>query len=403
MSNPVNSENLHMARDNTTSWFLPESIQEFIPPAAESVDQLRRQLLDLYYSYGYQLVMPPLAEYRDVLVSGAGADLDDITINLHSDPGERSLGIRSDFTPQVARIDSRHQASQVSSSRYCYFGETLLAKPRKTLGSRNPFQAGVELFGCPQISADQEMVELMLTSVRQVTSEPLYLQLGHIGIFRRLCQLAELDAAAATLCEQIVRCRSFTDIATFSDSTIADPVIAQAMKELPRMIGMADMLDHAHTLLSPIDAEIDDALSQIEHIRKAIGQLDSQVELVIDLANIRGYSYHNAIVYSCYSDKKLLAQGGRYDGIGTYFGKEQSATGFSIDVDALLSIYQARKHEVVWVAQQQKDAASGWIQQHRNRGGRCVVALEANEQPPSICSHQLIKDTADWVVVARDA
>ena len=387
-----------MQIDSTNSWFLPESIQEFIPPEAESVDTLRRKLLDLYFSYGYQLVMPPLAEYRDALVSGAGADLADITLNLHSSPDERSLGIRSDFTPQIARIDSQHQNAQ-TSGRYCYFGETFLTRPRKPLGSRNPFQAGVELFGSNRISADEEMVELMLASIRQEVDDGLHLQLGHIGIFRRLCQLAELDNSKAKLCEQIMRRRSFTDIASFSKAHINDDVVSLAMQELPRMVGSVAVLDKARALLSPLDESIAEAVEHMQSISDSIHKADETVEVVIDCADVRGYSYHNALLYSCYCKDKLLAQGGRYDGIGKYFGHEKSATGFSIDIDALLLWQHIKATDLVWVEKNQRQTAEQWIKSYRSGGGRCIIALDSSEQPPAWCSHRLKQEGNGWKLV----
>jgi ATP phosphoribosyltransferase regulatory subunit len=127
-------------------WLLPDGVEEVLPAQAESVEHLRRTLLDLYHSWGYRLVIPPLMEFTESLLVGLGEDLDLLTFKLTDQLSGRTLGIRADITPQVARIDA-HSLAEEGVTRLCYAGSTLHTRPKSLLASRSPLQVGAELYG----------------------------------------------------------------------------------------------------------------------------------------------------------------------------------------------------------------------------------------------------------------
>ena len=105
-------------------WILRQGIEEALPEQAASLECLRRDLLDLYASWGYEMVMPPFIDHIESLLTGTGRDLDLQTFKLVDQLSGRTLGIRADMTPQAARIDA-HQLNREVPTRLCYIGTVL--------------------------------------------------------------------------------------------------------------------------------------------------------------------------------------------------------------------------------------------------------------------------------------
>ena len=138
-------------------WLLPDGVDEVLPERAQVVEHLRRQLLDLYNCWGYDLVIPPMVEFTDSLLSGSGSDLDLMTFRITDQLSGRMMGIRADITPQTARMDA-HSLRREGPSRLCYAGTVLHTRPRGPLESRTPISIGVELFGEATVAADIEVM-----------------------------------------------------------------------------------------------------------------------------------------------------------------------------------------------------------------------------------------------------
>jgi ATP phosphoribosyltransferase regulatory subunit len=109
-------------------WVLPEYIEDILPSQASAIEGLRRRILDLFRSHGYELVMPPMLEYLESLLTGTGHDLDLRTFKLVDQLSGRLLGLRADITPQVARIDA-HLLNREGVTRLCYAGSVAHAQP----------------------------------------------------------------------------------------------------------------------------------------------------------------------------------------------------------------------------------------------------------------------------------
>jgi ATP phosphoribosyltransferase regulatory subunit len=142
------------------NWLLPEHIADALPSEAARIEGLRRTLLDLFRVHGYELVMPPLLEHLDSLLTGSGQDLKLRTFKLVDQLSGRTLGVRADMTPQVARIDA-HLLNRQGVTRLCYCDSVLHTLPASLAASREPIQIGAELYGHAGVAADREVIRLM--------------------------------------------------------------------------------------------------------------------------------------------------------------------------------------------------------------------------------------------------
>jgi len=311
------------------NWLLPEYIADALPAEALHIERLRRILLDRLASHGYELVMPPLLEYLDSLLTGTGQDLDLKTFKLADQLSGRTLGIRADITPQVARIDA-HLLNRAGVTRLCYCGSVLHTLPATIAASREPLQIGAELYGYAGIEADLEIIRQLAASLEAAGVPATRLDLGHVGIFSALAEAAGLDAVREHHLLTLLQAKDGPGVAAFC-AALPEP-FAGALARLPSLYGDADVLRRAASELPALPA-IRMALESLEQIIGAAPELPFS----IDLSDLRGYQYHNGVVFAAYRADypAAIACGGRYDGAGEIFGRARPATGFSFDLREL--------------------------------------------------------------------
>jgi ATP phosphoribosyltransferase regulatory subunit len=308
------------------NWLLPEYLADALPHEAAQIERLRRAVLDRFRLNGYELVMPPMLEYLDSLLTGSGSDLTLRTFKLVDQLSGRTLGLRADMTPQVARIDA-HLLNRQGVTRLCYCDSVLHTLPASQAASREPIQLGAELFGYSGVEADLEVIRLLAAVLTTAGTPASRIDISHVGVFRSLAHAAGLDALTEARIMQLLQVKDIPGLAECC-SAIAAPY-RSAFLRLPELYGGGDILETAARDL-PALPEISSALETMRHLRTAMPDLP----LSFDLADLRGYHYHNGVVFAAYYPgfPSAIAQGGRYDGVGKDFGRARPATGFSMDL-----------------------------------------------------------------------
>ncbi|HXF47436.1 MAG TPA: ATP phosphoribosyltransferase regulatory subunit [Burkholderiaceae bacterium] len=375
-------------------WLLPEGISDVLPAEARRVEELRRALLDLYASYGYQLVIPPLIEYLDSLLTGTGRDLDLRTFKLVDQLSGRQLGLRADITPQTARIDA-HILNRSGVVRLCYAGSVLHTRPAHPLATRQPIQVGAELYGHEGPAADAEVQELAVASLRRAGVERVLLDLGHTGIVRAL--LADAPAAVA---EDILEALAAKDMPTLREAAArAAPATAAAVLTLTRLHGDASVIDEARREL-PATREIGRALDDLARLVEA-----SRADAVsVDLADLHGYRYYTGVNFAAYAAQvsSALLRGGRYDDIGRAFGRARPATGFSIDLRDLARLNHAATPAAILAPADGDRELARVVDELRARGEVVVRQLTPGESAPEAVDRVLRRIDGRWQIVALD-
>jgi len=317
-------------------WLLPEGIDEVLPPESAVLEGLRRELVDLYRSWGYEQVFPPFIEFVESLLSNASEDLDLQTFKLTDQMSGRTLGIRADITPQAARIDA-HRLRRDAPTRLCYVGTVLLSRSDDFGGSRSPLQVGCELYGHSGVESEWEVVSLMLETLRRSGVEDIYLDLGHVGIFGGLARAAGLDHAQEMALFEALQRKAQSEIATLVEGFGLSPETGGMLCSLSELSG-EDALLRGRTLLAGAGSEVRQALDELERLAALINQRLPGLPLHYDLAELRGYHYHTGVVFAAYAPGlgQEMARGGRYDAVGKVFGRARPACGFSADLKTLL-------------------------------------------------------------------
>ncbi|BAL23155.1 ATP phosphoribosyltransferase regulatory subunit [Azoarcus sp. KH32C] len=378
-------------------WVLPDYIQDALPAEAEQLERLRRRLLDAFRSHGYQLVMPPLLEYLDSLTTGAGPDLKLRTFKLVDQLSGRTMGVRADMTPQVARIDA-HLLNRAGVTRLCYCASVLHALPSSLTATREPLQLGAELYGHSGIDADIEIVRLLSEVMRLAEVPASRIDLGHVGIFRVLAARAGMVPEREETLFALLQAKDVPGLGELL-AEVAEPV-RSALLALPTLYGGAEVIEAARARL-PQDAEIGAALDDLARLSEALADLP----ISFDLADLRGYHYHNGVVFAAYGSGSpaALALGGRYDGIGRAFGRSRPATGFSLDLRELALGLPAAPQAGAILAPAGGDAElAGVVANLRAVGEVVMTALPGHEGSwkEAGCDRQLIKRDGRWAVEA---
>ena len=311
------------------AWLLPENVEDVLPPQAWRMEDMRRALLDLFRSRDYQLVVPPLMEYVDSLLTGVGADLDLKTFKLVDQLTGRLMGVRADITPQVARIDA-HLLAANTVNRLCYAGSVLHTQPDGFHRSREPIQIGAELYGEPGVDADLEILTLMLQGLTECGVKTLQLDIGHVGVYRALALEAGLSGEVEHRLFGALQAKDSSAVGVLTAGLSAP--LRDAFAALPLLYGDRSVLKEARARLPQL-AAVQAALDTLEALDHGLGN----VEATYDLAELRGYGYHSGVVFAAYTGGRshAIAQGGRYDEVGRVFGRARPATGFSLDLREL--------------------------------------------------------------------
>ena len=325
--------------DGKNRWLLPEGFEDLLPEQAEQLERLRRELLDFYHSWGYQLIQPPFIEYLDSLLTGTGHDLDLQTFKLIDQLSGRLLGLRADMTPQAARIDA-HRLQRQAPSRLCYLGTVLRTLGDETADSRSPMQVGAELFGHAGPESDVEILELMVATLSRCGVKDVYIDLGHVGIYRGLAHDAGLDQEQEALLFEALQRKAIPEIDEFLEQLSLSAAQRERLAGLATLNGGREVLERARTLLEGSGDAVHKALDNLVRIAGLAQRRLPQLPLHFDLAELRGYQFHTGAVFAAFvADRgQEIARGGRYDEIGKVFGTARPATGFSTDLRTLMQL-----------------------------------------------------------------
>ena len=381
-------------------WLLPEDIADVLPAEARKVESLRRAILDLYQSYGYELVTPPILEFLDSLLTGTGSDLNLQTFKLVDQLSGRTLGLRADITPQVARIDA-HLLNRAGVTRLCYAGSVAHARTPVGSSAREELQLGAEIYGCATWEADLEAITLLLKTLSIAGMKKVYLDLSHAGILAGILDGQNLDKETIESLYGLLQSKDRPRLSQWA--TCLPPTVANALVALTELNGpCAEVLAKAKNGL-PKHVMIDQAIADLERLVAAAAKLSVNLELSIDFADLRGYQYHSGVMFAAYVDQlpQPIARGGRYDHVGQAFGRPRPATGFSLDLLTLAHLSPINVQQLAILAPWIEDATLEQAITKLRDSGEVVIQVPKGENVESAvyeCDRELVKQGNSWEV-----
>jgi ATP phosphoribosyltransferase regulatory subunit len=379
-----------------SAWVLPDHIADVLPSEARHIEELRRALLDTARGYGYELVMPPLLEHLESLLTGTGEALDLQTFKLVDQLSGRMMGLRADTTPQVARIDA-HLLNRQGVARLCYCGPVLHTRPGRPHATREPLQFGAEIYGHAGIEADLETLRLALDCLKAARLDGVQVDLGDARIPRTL--LAGIDMPARQLAD-VQAALAAKDASGLHSLTRDFPAAARdALRALVGLYGDIAVLDEAEQALEAFPA----LLPVIAGLRRLARALPAG-RASFDLADLRGYSYYSGARFAMYvaGASDAIVRGGRYDEVGQVFGRKRPAVGFSLDLRELVAVVRPRELRAAIRAPWSDDAGLGQaIGALRAQGETVVCVLPGHESEIDEfrCDRELVQGAGQWNVL----
>lgn len=386
----------------SSSWQLPDQIADVLPSEARHIEELRRLFLDTARSYGYELVMPPLLEHLESLLTGTGEALDLQTFKLVDQLSGRTLGLRADTTPQVARIDA-HLLNRSGVARLCYCGPVLHTRVERPNATREPLQFGAEIYGHAGLEADLEAQLLALDCLKAAKVSDLLVDMADTRIVTSLLAGASLDAHTLAQLHAALAAKDASELDSLS-ARLQDkisPAAIAGLKALLQLYGDDKVLDEAEKIL-PAMPGIEDALRNLRWLASQVG---SDVRVSFDLADLRGYAYYSGTRFAIYGQGAELARGGRYDEVGAVFGRNRPAAGFSLDLKELVSVLPPRPLKAAIRAPWGDDASlRAAIAALRAAGETvaCVLPGHEHEVHEFDCDRELVLASGQWTVQPRN-
>jgi ATP phosphoribosyltransferase regulatory subunit len=380
------------------NWLLPESLADILPAEARRIEELRRELLDLYRTYGFETVAPPLVEYIDSLLSGTGSDLNLRTCKLVDQASGRTLGVRADMTPQVTRIDA-HLLNRAGVTRLCYCGSVLHARAADALSSRELLQIGAEIYGHAGFEADLEILRLCLETVELAGVVQPRLDVCHAGVLKALLASDEAAAAQSEAIIALLREKDVPGLAELTTGMVGlRPETAIALKALPNLYGGPEVLERARDVLPDVPG-MSASLDTLQRLLDAL----SGVAVSLDLADVGSYGYHSGVTFALYAQgwRDALVRGGRYDDVSRAFGRARPATGFSLDLRKLAAGLPAASPTRAIRAPWGHDAGLQHAVRRLRRAGQVVIqTLPGHEQDQDefVCDRELVLRDDAWVL-----
>ncbi|PVV24786.1 MAG: ATP phosphoribosyltransferase regulatory subunit [gamma proteobacterium symbiont of Ctena orbiculata] len=387
-------------------WILPDGIDEVLPLEAGLIEQKRRELLDLYSSWGYDFVIPPFVEFLDSLLTGTGGDLDLNTFKLTDQLSGRLMGIRADITPQAARIDAHHIRSQCPT-RLCYLGTVLHTRSDGFAGTRSPLQIGAELYGHSGVESDIEVLRLMMETLKTTGVEDVYLDLGHVGIYKGLAQQAGLNNYQERELFDALQRKAMPEVDRLLEAFSIAPEHTAMLARLGELNG-DNALQQARDQLQGASKVVKEALEYLQMMADQIAVWLPEVPVHFDLAELRGYHFHTGVVFAAFvpGSGKEIARGGRYDAIGSVFGRSRPATGFSCDLKTLIRVahlpQQTAQNSAVFAPISDDQGLQQEIARLRAAGVRVVCALPGQDGDAEEmgCNQQLVLTDGQWRLIS---
>lgn len=384
-------------------WLLPEGIEESLPDESAWLEKYRRELLDMFSTWGYELVITPLIEYLDSLLIGPSDDLDLQTFKLTDQLTGKMMGVRADMTSQVARIDA-HMLKRDAPTRFCYLGTVLHTRPGGRDLTRSPLQVGAELYGHAGLDSDVEVICLMLEALKLVGIDNILLDLGHVGIFTKLVEQANFNDVQQKQLQNLLQQKALPEYEHFLAGCSLDENWQNIFTSLIDLSGGEEVIVSTKELLKNSGTEVIENIEYVESLAALVSNRYPNIQLHYDFAALSGYRYQNGAVFAAYVSGQggEVARGGRYDMIGEVFGRSRPATGFSMDLKALAKISSKANAiaQGIYAPNDDDPSLQEKIKQLRAQGERVICELtgQHGKAQDLACNRVLVQQNQQWIV-----
>lgn len=317
----------------------PEGTRDALFEASEAQSHIERSLRTFFYCRGFREVRTPGIEYFDVFGS-AGKYFPAESMYKLSDRNGRLIVMRPDSTIPMARLVATKYKNKTMPLRLCY-DQTVYRTSRTLDGiSHEMRQMGVEVIGAQGAKADMDILKMACDVFYAIDmGEDYRLEIGHVGIFKKLVDMLEIDELERDTLFEAVEEKNYSALNDILERH-ADKPAAKVLHQLPRLFGGQETLEAARTLMADLDPQITEAIDQLAWIYDQFEAMGFKEKIIIDLGLINQADYYSSLIFRGYigGAGQAVLSGGRYDHLLEDFGMEAAAIGFGVSVDLLAEV-----------------------------------------------------------------
>lgn len=316
---------------------LPKGVRDTLPERTAKRNKIISKVFSVFAKHGCMEVATPFLEYLDVITQGAGKDLKKRIVRFTDRATGRSIALRPDFTPQIARIVATHYREKKKPVKLAYHGSVIRLAEEASGGQRELYQAGIELIGNSSSEADAEIISIAIEALKACGLKEFKIDIGQVEFVRGILDDADADLTSSKKAE-VLDAIAKKDISRLYEITMeASKEQKEALSALPYLFGGKEVLVRAKKL--SINDRSKRALASIKAVTDILDKNGYLKYVTIDLGEIRGFDYHTGIIFEGFVSGigSAVCGGGRYDNLLAAFGYSSPATGFAIDLDNLMS------------------------------------------------------------------
>jgi ATP phosphoribosyltransferase regulatory subunit len=359
---------------------LPPGMRDLLPPEAQFQSRVGRELMSAFGLFGYERVWLPTFEFAEVLERSRG--LVGALRFIEPETGE-VVALRSDMTPQIARVVATRFGSAPRPVRLCYQGSVVRRRKERARTESQVVQAGAELIGSPGAAGDLEVVELSCHAVRAAGLSDFVLDIGHAGIATRLMEAA--DPAARQDLKGALAAKDRAELERSGRRAGLPAATLAALVRLPDLHGGASIWPEARRQLDGTPAEAQ--LLELQALWQSASDAELAPVVLADLSETRELEYYTGPVFQllAHGPGEPVASGGRYDALYRRFGAPSPAAGVALDLNHLCwALHSAGvTHPAPSRIAVASDVPRELVATLRARGLRCA----ASEEPRAYASH----------------
>jgi ATP phosphoribosyltransferase regulatory subunit len=269
---------------------LPPGFQDLLLEEAACRRQAEADLRALFFRWAYTEVIPPTLEYVETLAAGSGASQHQAAYRFLDREGHL-LALRTDFTPQVARLAAGRLSGRSLPLRCFYIGSVFRHEEPQAGRQREFTQAGVELLGAGTVAADAEVIALAVNTLEALHVPGFQLCLGQAGLFRALT--AGLQPAEVDHIRNAMDRRNPDDLAAALEAAAVGGPRRALLAQLPEQVGGLEILAPFRALGGAVAAAAE-ALEQVYRALQGHGVAD---RVALDLGEVRGMEYYTGVTF----------------------------------------------------------------------------------------------------------
>jgi ATP phosphoribosyltransferase regulatory subunit len=340
MSTPISPPDVSTDLLNDVPATTPVGVRDFPPELAGAFYELQTLLVQTFTAQGYERVLTPTFELARVFERGLGPNEASRIMRFVDPQNGEVLAMRTDITPQIARMMAGALTDAPLPARLCYFGRVYRLRRHYEFQRREIAQAGIELIGADGVDADIEVLRLCDAALTSASPRTHTISIGHMGVLSAVLEGLEMSETSVAVLRNLLSKKDSVGVQNFASGRGVDAAHSQLLSRLCELYGHPDEVFSAVDELRDRIPAVAEPLTHLRSVVDSLNKTETGPRCLIDLGEMQGFGYYTGIVFHAYAEGigQAVASGGRYNKLLGRYGRDLPAAGFAIDEEGLTEV-----------------------------------------------------------------